>query len=111
MSDIGDVYAARKEDNQKRKSENRKLAADTLIAARVIANKNGMAVIQHSDSHYQIKHRAGWILDVYPGNQRLYRPKGREPKAPHLKGLPLEADWDLVDVVKACVQAEEYYNE
>lgn len=62
----------------------------------------GLTLIRHTQSHYQIRHRSGWILDLYPGNQRIYRNPTRV-RSPHLK---LPRPWSLGDVIDALTSKE-----
>jgi hypothetical protein len=83
----------------------RKCAGHQFLEAAKLARERGLTLMQRSEQHYQLI-GPGWLLDVYPGNHRLYRPQpGRlHPKrAPYLD-VRLR-DWTLLDVVEAAPAA------
>lgn len=94
-------YAAERAQKQKRRERNRGHAGKVFIDASTRASQRGLQLLRRSDQHYQLI-GPDWLLDVYPGNHRLYRPTpGRRypTKAPFLK-VPYGA-WTLMDVVEA----------
>jgi len=100
-----DLYAGYEdiaEIRKQRSRRNRKRAASMFAETQVLASTYNIGLTQRTDAHYQLT-CDGWLLDIYPGNQRIYRPPpgGSHPnKAPHLV-LPDERDWSLRDVVIA----------
>jgi len=89
------IDAARKKLGKARRS-----AAGTgypAVARR--ASHHGLTLLRHSSVHYQLAWPDGGVLDIYPGNKRLYRAKGRK-RAPFLK---VPQDWILFDVVDAAI--------
>lgn len=97
---IGEMYSFLKKEDQYERQARRDSAEQEFEHARMCAERHGMRLIRHSDAHYAL--HCGWILDIYPGNQRLYRPD-RLPRVPFLK-LPEDRDWTLLDVVLAAAQ-------
>jgi len=81
------------------KAARRGQAAIDWTKAFIAAKDSGMTLKQHSDQHYQLSHPDGWLLNIYPGNRRLYHDKNR--KGPFLQ-VPLE--WTLLDVVNAAAK-------
>lgn len=85
------------------KGSRRARATLEFFEARDFCIDRGMDLRKNSDTHYSL-FGDGWLLDIYPGNQRLYRPENREPRAPFLE-LPNE--WGLLDVVKAATKGDD----
>ena len=108
MSDIGDTYKALREEDKRDREQNRQQATHDFTAAVELANQHGMGLIRRSDTHYQINHIDGWLLNLYPGNQRLYGDRNRRVKAPSVD-LHIAAEemrcWTLLDVVHSLVRA------
>ena len=105
MSEIAENYAAMKE-LRKRDGERRRNRADADCAeAEAYARDHGLLLKYCGDAHFQLYGPIGngWLLDIYPGNQRLYRPN-RLPRAPYLR-IDVEDEWTLMDVVRAAVNA------
>jgi len=76
---------------------NRSEAGDEFEQAQTLAEKNGMLMRKCSESHYQLKSECdNWLVNIYPGNRRLYHDKNR--MGPYLK---VPYDWGLLDVVIA----------
>lgn len=94
MSDISDTYKAikaiRKQDGQ----ANRDDAVLKFDKARFLAEASGMTLVCHTSAHYQLSN-GSWLIDVYPGNQRVRADK-QKAKAPY---LDLPSPWTLLDVV------------
>lgn len=67
-----------------------------------LAEANGLRLHRCSFAHYQLIHVAkNWLLDIYPGNRRLYSdPKRKGPflSVPH--------DWTLIEVVRVAIKRE-----
>lgn len=88
------------------RADRRSEAGNEFDLAEQFAAANGLKLLQRSEQHYQLI-GPDWLLDVYPGNLRLYRPRPgtRHPKrAPYLR-VPI--DWDLVDVVRAAIEVND----
>ncbi len=63
---------------------------------------SGLKLVRHSEVHYQLSSlKRGWLINVYPGNHRLYVDKNRS-RAPYLR-VPM--GWSLEDVVTAAIVA------
>ena len=100
MSDTSEGFAGVNLINQQRKATNREHALAQRDEARQLAIDNGFVLCWYSEVHYRLLHKASAaIFDLYPGNQRIYRVRGKW----HINGLP--SDWTLLDVVKAAVAA------
>lgn len=98
-----EFWAAMKAEKQERGRVNRELAERDFARAVALARRSGLLLVRKSDTHYQLEPAPkgqGWLLNLYPGNQRIYSDKNR-PKAPYLgwaeKGL--NRDWALEDLV------------
>lgn len=106
MSDYR-VYKALEEEVRRDRRENREQAEAGFPAARKLAAANGLSLRRYDDTLYQLRSDRGWLLNVYPGNQRLYSPKDRTPEAPILWAIhERQAAWTLLDVVMAAIRAD-----
>jgi len=88
------------------KAQSRATATATFQHCLRKARAAGLRLVRHNDAHYQIfgPGERGWLINIYPGNHRLYSDPKR-PKAPRLaRRMPL--DWVLEDVVTAAIAAE-----
>ena len=86
---------------KKERSDRRAAALNDFEAARQLASQAGMTLVQCSDVHYQLSlDKNGWLINVYPGNQRLYHDRNH-PKPPF---LDVSFGWGLIDVVKAAIK-------
>lgn len=74
--------------------------------ARRVAAAAGLRLRRCTAGHYQLRGDAAggeWILDLYPGNRRIYRGKHRgRPRAPL---IPLHG-WTLLTAVQAYADRE-----
>lgn len=82
----------------------RRAESGAFESARSIAEQRGMHLVQRSDVHYQLSpgielamKQGAWLLNIYPGNQRLYSDKAKS-RSPF---LTVPSPWTLVDVVRA----------
>lgn len=58
--------------------------------------------------HYQLRSPKGWLLNIYPGNQRLYHARDAAIKPPILwKVLEPMKTWTVFDIVQKCVEEEQ----
>ena len=82
----------------------RDAASESFPFVRGLAEDHGLKLVCHGDAHYQLEpdtEERGWLVNIYPGNQRLYHDRNR-PKAPFLDaGRP----WTLESVVRAAIAA------
>ena len=88
-----------------KKAERRNLNADLFLKAEFKAAQAGFLLRRHSNIHYSITNKNSnqenrWIMNLYPGNLRIYSDVNCPKKAPFLK-LPLM--WNLIDVVDALI--------
>jgi hypothetical protein len=105
MSKVIDGYRALDELRKRDGKRRRKRADVDFDEAAAYARDHVMILKDCGDGvHYQLYGASGWLLDIYPGNQRLYQPR-RPPRAPYLR-IDVEDEWTLMDVVKAAVSAE-----
>ena len=76
----------------------RQRAARDFQGAKIIAGAEGMDLRRCSEFHYQLSHpRGGWLLNLYPGNQRVCGDRKR-PRPPYLN---LPRPWTLLGAVMA----------
>lgn len=67
-----------------------------------LAEANGLRLVRHTDAHYQLVHvEKDWLLNIYPGNGRLYSDSHRKP--PY---FGLEPGFSLIEVVRRAMQLE-----
>ncbi len=67
-----------------------------------LAEDNGFRLRKCSDAHYQLVHiEKDWLLNIYPGNGRLYNDPHRKP--PY---FGLEPGFSLIDVVRRAIALE-----
>lgn len=100
---MGDIYKALREEEWREKESNRKQAGNDFERARDKARASGFDLVRHTEQHYQI--RKGWILDLYPGNQRIYSNPKAHPRAPRIK-TPVGRCWGLMDIVTDIIESE-----
>ena len=77
----------------------RRLAAEQFAESERLASAAFMLLAHRTDSHYQLTFADGGLLNIYPGNYRLWADPAR-PKTPYLN-LPRNTPWSLLDVVEA----------
>jgi hypothetical protein len=85
MSDIIDGFRAMKEERQADGVRRREHNINLFEAAKNMAQLHGLHLRQLSAVHYQLRKfgGVGWLINLYPGNQRIYA-DGRR-KAPYLR--------------------------
>ena len=105
MSDetIYKAFKALKQDNAQEARYRVKQAEIDFPHAKELANYGGLVLQKHTETHYSLRRAHSWVINLYPGNQRLYADKNRH-KAPFLKVSQVEP-WRLEDVVKAAIEA------
>lgn len=112
MSEIGELFQAYREAKQAEGHERRWSADDLFRQAKGRAEGAGLSLIQidgqgprapRNAAHYQLRSpTAGWLLNIYPGNGRLYwDPRYRGPF------LRVREGWTLLDVIEATIQQME----
>lgn len=68
-----------------------------------LAEDNGFHLRKCSEAHYQLVHIAkDWLLNIYPGNGRLYNDPHRKP--PY---FGLEPGFSLIEVIRRAMQLED----
>ena len=105
MSDetIYEAFKAMKSDDAKEARYRVKQAEVDFPYAKELAKYGGLFLQKHTEIHYSLRRAHKWVINIYPGNQRLYADKNRY-KAPFLKLSSVEY-WRLEDVVKAGIEA------
>ena len=70
-------------------------------AAQKLAAENGLVLIQCTESHYQLMpiHKP-WVINLYPGNGRVYSDPSHKPRAPF---LGLDPGWTLLHAVQELI--------
>lgn len=104
MSDMGEVFKALKQHRQQHGFNRRLQATLDYEQASGAAAQFNMQLIRHTETHYSLRHNKGWIINLYPGNQRIFRDQNNKVHSPYLK---LPNNWTLLDVVEACAVIEE----
>lgn len=89
-------------DRYERRKQSRERAQVDYREASILAEKHGLRLTIKTQAHYQLSKPSGWLINVYPGNHRLYHDRNR-PKPPYLN-VPMGL-WTLLDVVKAAIEA------
>lgn len=99
MSDIGEMYDDFKKVDQQRRAQNRDNAEKEFHASALLAEYHGLRLTKFDAVHYQLRQPGGWLIELYPGNQRIKGDKNLPP-APFLK-LDDNQPWTLRSVVLA----------
>ena len=87
-------------ESAKEKSTVRNAAAAFAVAADM-AHSNGLKLVQKNETHYQLRGNR-WLLNLYPGNQRIYADRQQANTPPWLN---VPDPWTLTDVVRAAIGA------
>jgi hypothetical protein len=104
VGEIGDYFKAIKEEVRRDRQENRSDAMQAFFAAKKLASANGLELRRVSDVHYHLRKPGCWLINFYPGNQRIYHDKNL-PKPPFLRFAPGDAI-TLEKMVNAAIEAE-----
>ena len=89
------------EARQQRKAARRQQAGSDFAVASTLAAQHGLAFVRKTDAHYHLyPHNRQWLLNVYPGNCRLYNDPNKQTQPPYL-GIP--TPWTLTEVVQVMV--------
>ncbi len=82
----------------------RRLAAsDDFRAAFLLAEHNGLQLVRHTETHYQLMPPGkAWLLNIFPGNCRLHHDRNRPKKPPFLRGFE-GRKWTLLEVVEEII--------
>ena len=98
MSD-SDLFREMKRERRRQGMLRRKDAGFDFPRAAALARRNGLRLICHNETHYQL--RGGeWLINLYPGNQRILADRQKD-RAPY---LDLPDPWTLVDAVEAAAE-------
>ena len=102
MSNIRDTYRALAAQTKQERASRRDFAAAAFPVVSRYAWEYDLRLRRFTESHYQLSPMDwSWILNIYPGNRRLY--SDRTKVAPYLN---VPDNWGLMDVVKAAIAAE-----
>lgn len=99
MSDTAEMYAALKELDKQRRADLATAAAADFSAACELAVQHGLILKRHTDWHYTLQAKGGWLVNLYPSKHRICFSKDR--RGPFLKVSP---DWTLLEVVIAAIE-------
>ena len=97
MSDIGDLYRELRKERQQAGAERTAQADADYEAAAHAALHGGWNLRRHGDQ-YNLSGPGGELYQLYPSNQRVYRPKGKPGGF-----LKLPEPWTLRDAVAAAL--------
>lgn len=70
--------------------------------AAILAAQHGMTLTRHNGGVQYNLSTSAWVIQLYPGNQRIYTPKKKRGPYLDLAGKC----WNLVAAVKAAIDAE-----
>ena len=105
MSEIAETFRLLKRERFKAGQERRATAEHDYADALRLCRGTPLMLVKKDCSLYHLRHAsAGWLINLYPGNQRIYADRNR-PRAPFLE-LTGTA-WTLLDIVKAALASEE----
>ena len=88
--------------------ERREVASRDFDDVRMPARVAGMRLVKRDESHYSLFWGPGqkWLLNIYPGNQRLYHDKNRRGPFVDMSGKGVDDPWTLGDVLAACIEKQ-----
>lgn len=72
----------------------------TFDEAKAMAESNGMALIRHSKTHFQLR-RERWIINLYPTTGTIYHDRNKPGPS-----IVVSKNWTLLEVVQHVVNAE-----
>ena len=101
MNETNEMWRGYRKHQQDERARRRARSAKLFSEAAELAEKNGMHLRQVNRHQYQLIWDAGGLVNIYPGNCRLYLDKKRPP-TPYLN---IRDEWDLMDVVRAAIRA------
>lgn len=102
-----EIFGILKAERQEQGEDRRALGELLFDPAQVLAKANGLALRRCTGVHYQLfpegkrASAAHWLINLYPGNQRVYSPPER--RGPYLN---LKRPWTLLDAVQAAIRKE-----
>jgi hypothetical protein len=91
-------------EKQARGADRRAEAELSFPAARDLARSEGMDLYRHDAGHYALSHPSGWLMNIFPGNRRLYSDRNRPVAPPFIPASEIP-DFTLEQVVKAAARA------
>lgn len=96
-----ELFKALQQKKQQESVDRRILGNVDFEEASKLASQAGMTFVKHSEIHYQLRGKTGWVLNVYPGNRRIFHDRNHL-RPPYLK---IQSDWTLIDIVNAAIDA------
>lgn len=85
--------------------EARRIVADAdFDDARAIAGNHGLRLVRCSESHYQLSCLGQWLVNLYPGNCRIYGDRNWPKRPPFVNMAGVR--WTLVQVVTAFAESK-----
>lgn len=105
MSESVDTYRRIREARRLEGEANRRKAAEEFPTQAERLKAAGIKLRRYDESHYSAHLPGRWILNIYPGPQRLYGDP-RHGKPPF---LDVPSPWTLTDVVdQLLIQLDDY---
>ncbi len=95
---FGDIREVRQQEGRTR----REIALAEFEVSRAALFAERVTLRMHDETHYSMHHPDGWLLNVYPGNCRIFADRNKA-RAPYLKLAGKK--WGLPDVVAAVISA------
>lgn len=99
MSDEGEMWKQEKARRTKGKRQRRAVSSRLFDRAQGLAEAHGLVLLRHTEVHYSLRKPDAWMIELYPGNGRIYSPKLH--RGPY---LDLPRPWTVLDAVKAAVK-------
>ncbi len=81
--------------------QNLQRSVQVFDAARILAEQYGMTLTAMTGTHYQLRHRSGWIVNLYPSSQKIYVDPHHD-NAPYIEDY-LPDSWDVLMLVSIMV--------
>ena len=94
-------YKSLKSRRKESAADHKDASTECYREAMRLADDHGMILRRLTQTHYHLRSvRDGWLLNIYPGDQRL----GRDVHLPQCPTLNVPQNWTVLDVVKAAVE-------
>ena len=108
MAERNETNEMWREHDKRKKAASRKRrgkAEQSFSALQSLAMQKGLALAQHSDTHFALAYgKMGWLWNIYPGNRRIFVDEAHGAATPR---LDVPHEWTLGDVVRAAVALRE----
>lgn len=103
-SEMGEMFREMREHKKKMGYKQRMHASYEFEGAKAYAEHHGFKLVMHTESHYQLIAPGRWLLNIYPGNCRLYDDRNQNERAPYIH---IKAPWTLQQVVESAVEKDQ----